>query len=196
MTTVELHDTLEEMIRAVGLSEAVNWELSQVLDFPDAYFVEVVLNDASKLHEAERVLAKVAGQLGKNGVQVDWIVRALWEVREVEFFGPARSEEGTIRTALTFKVLLQSGARRQEAYVDVTFAALDRLREKRGITIDVVGWAPQRGDVSPDALAGVVRDFLTLQLSDGGTSYWDPIRLPRQELTAAAMSYLLDRLSR
>lgn len=183
MTAVELQSRLQEKFNSTGVGPFINQDFSQVLDFPEGFFAEVVLNDASKLHDAERSLAELSESLEQTGVQLDSVVRALWTVREVQSVGPARTVAGTPKAALAFKAVLQSGARQHEVYVQVTFDALDRLREELGIK--------NRGEVDEDTLSNVVREFLTLQLSNGGTSYWDPIRFPNQALTPAAMSYLL-----
>jgi hypothetical protein len=40
-------------------------------------------------------------------------------------------------------------------------------------------------------LEQLVREFVKMRVSVGGMSYWDPVRSPERDLTAAAMSYLL-----
>ena len=188
MTLPELRTLLEERLNSSKVAQFVNWDFSQVLDFPDGFFVEIVLNDASYLHEAEGVLTELAEEVKQEevelkGSELDGMVRALWTVREVEYVGSAYGPAGVPKNALGFKVIVESGSRHNDVYVELTRPALDRLREKLGIS--------REEQVPPDRLRDIVREFLTLQLSDGGTSYWDPIRFPKQELTAASMSYLL-----
>jgi hypothetical protein len=40
-------------------------------------------------------------------------------------------------------------------------------------------------------LEQLVREFVKMRVSVGGMSYWDPVRSPERDLTAARMTYLL-----
>jgi hypothetical protein len=78
---------------------------------------------------------------------------------------------------LRFKVTLESGSTQTDVWVDVTPGGYAQLK--------------QAGQPDEESLKKVVRDFVAIQLSVGGTSYWDPIRYPRQELNEAAVLYTL-----
>ena len=185
MNTLELQDWINDRLQANGAMDVVNRELSQVLDFPDKFFAEVVLVDASKIPNATRAVSEVTEGLKQKGLHLDAIVRAIWRVRRVQSEGAAYGETGVPRNAWRFTVQLESGNRETEVYVNVTRLALERLRLKLGI--------PDSSPVSPEDLEPVVREFVEMELSLGGTSSWDPILVPTNDLTAAAMGYLLER---
>jgi hypothetical protein len=95
--------------------------------------------------------------------------------------------------ALEFRAKLRSGPKETEVRVDVTMAALTVLRQKLGKDAFVmqVGWSPDKGDVEEANIAAAVRAYLEMLLSQGGTSYWDPLLDPHLNLNESAMSYVL-----
>jgi hypothetical protein len=190
MTTGEVRAVLQDRLRAAGLTDILDTDRGQLSEFPDGFFAEVVLKDASKLHEAERAIDEVDEELRKRGTQLERVVRAEWKVESVKFIGSARSLSGSIKAALAFQVVLRSGGRSCDVTAEVTWTALERLRESIGIHKEAADWSSE-GDVGRDKLEAAVREFAELQLSSGGTSYWDPLRYPRLELDEAAMAYLL-----
>ena len=179
MNVVEVHDLLFEKLEANGVGNSVHRELSQVLDFPEGFFIEVVLRDAARIPQAERAILELTEILKAKGVELNARVRAIWEVKAVESEGAAYGSTGVPRNAFCFRVLLRSGAREESVHVNVTRAATGELGRKAGVE-------PDR-----EMLEQVVREFVKMELSLGGMSYWDPIRVPERDLTAAAMSYLL-----
>jgi hypothetical protein len=168
-------------------------DVSQFLLTGSGYFIEIVLTDASRQADAEQVVRDVANELKKSGIQLDAVVRSLWQIDEVSYVGVARTPEGGIRTALDFRARLRSGQRKAEIRVDVTIAALTVLRQRLGKDefIAEFGWSPQRGDVDEANIQAAVIAFLELQLRHGGTSYWDPLLDNHLLLNEAAMSYVL-----
>jgi hypothetical protein len=97
----------------------------------------------------------------------------------VKYLDLSRTSEGIPRTASEFRATLKSGTREVQVTVDVSEVAEDLLREKLG------------GKVDDDSTAQVVNNFLRWLLSQGGTSYWDPLLDSRLDLDGAAMSFLL-----
>lgn len=192
MRTVELEAILRDKLKAAGLDSGLDQEKSQFLDMSDGFFAEIVLNDGSKLAAAEQIIRIAKEELKERGVEVDAIVRAVWKVKDISFIGPARSVSGGLRAALEFEAALESGTRTCRVSLEVTLAALNKLREMFALAdkVGFPGWA-KAGDVEEETLRKVVGEFLGLQLSSGGTSYWDPIRFPKVELNEAAVSYLL-----
>lgn len=179
MNVVEVHDLLFEKLEANGVANSVHRELSQVLDFPEGFFIEVVLRDGEKMPRAERAVLEVTEVLKGKGVELNAIVRAIWEVKAVESEGAAYGSTGVPRNAFCFRVLLRSGAREESVHVNVTRAATEELRRKAGVYPD------------PEMLEQVVREFAKVELSLGGLSHWDPLRDPERDLTAARMTYVL-----
>ena len=174
-------DTLiKQRLESAGILQHVDRDRSQLLDFPEQYFVEIVLNEGSHLESASRIIGELRAELEKEGVQLDTIIRALWKVKDdVQKFPPAvyPETEGTYILAVPFIATLQSGSRVQRVWVDMTPGAYEKLKHA--------------GREDDESLCGTVADFLRLQLSIGGASYWDPIRNPRQKLDDAAVLYLL-----
>jgi hypothetical protein len=183
MTSTQLERRIREKLNAAGLSQVLNDYKSQFLDFPDGFFVELVLNDGTKLVEVERIAREVRDELGKQNIELDVIVRSLWIVQSIEGPKPAISVSGGIGAAWVFSATLVSGELKANVEVAVTQLAVREI--KRRIEEGSLGPADEK-----DAVREVVKEFLKLQLSFGGESYWDPIGRPQQELSESALLYL------
>lgn len=184
MTSTELEKLIRDELTKAGLWGSVDRHKSQFLEFPDGLFAEIVLSDGSKLEDAEGVLHGLQESQKKQGVELDTIVRADWTVQSINDPRPAIGISGGIRAAWAFPVALVSGGATVTVEVDVTYAAILEIRNK----------LMQSSDKSLDekmVVKEVVKEFLKLELSLGGESYWDPIRYPQRELNEAALSYLL-----
>jgi hypothetical protein len=184
MTSTELEKFVHEEMASAGLWEGVDQHKSQFLEFPDGLFAEVVFSDGSKLQSAEGVLQEVRRVLRSKGVELDFIVRATWSVQDIGDPSPARGLSGGIRAAWAFPVTLVSGQATTPAEVDVTYMAVLEIRNR------LLGGSEKSKD-EKEVMKEVVREFLKLELSLGGESYWDPVRYPQRELNEAALSYLV-----
>lgn len=193
MTPTQVEDLVEHQLRGAGLWKFVSREHSQFLDLGDELFVEVVLNDGTPLDDVAKMMRRTAEEVKARGVAVESVVRALWEVDDVRYLGPSRSSNGGLRAAYEFGVTLKSGARRQHVIVDVSWSAVEFLRQKLGLGKFVSGSenALQKGHISDELVGERVRSFVEHELSLGGTSYWDPILYPRRDLNEAAMLFLV-----
>lgn len=187
MTAAELERTVREQLTSAGLWADVDERKSQFLEFPDGLFAEIVLNDGSKLAEAERVVKLVQVNSKFDQQELDAIVRANWTVQSIE--GPAGAIviPGGIRPALAFTATLKSGALTKAVVVHVTMSAVDAIKRniaKSGEPVD-----------EGAAIKEVVREFLRLRLSYGGESYWDPLDDQPLELNEDALLYWLGPVS-
>jgi len=194
MTSVQLEDLVEHQLREAGLLQFVSREHSQYLDLEDGLlFLELVVTDGTPLNDIEKIVRRTSDQVKAQGGKLDSVVRALWWVEEVHYVGPSRSPNGGLRAAYAFEVTLLSGARRQRVTVDVSWSAVEFLRNKLGLGRFVSGSenALQRGHLTDELLGETVRTFTEHELSLGGTSYWDPIRYPQRDLNDAAMLFLV-----
>jgi len=192
MRTAELETILRDRLIAAGVATVLNEDKSQFLDLSDGFFAEIVLNDGSKLTATEQIVRNLRGELQEKGVQLESIVRAIWRVKNIRFIGPARGVSGALKAALEFEATLESGTRECSVSIEVSLAALNKLREKFALSerVGSPAWTDE-GDVHEQTLKKLVEEFLDFQLSSGGTSYWDPIRFPKLELKEAAVSYLM-----
>jgi len=192
MRTAELETVLMDRLKSAGLVAVLNEEKSQFLDLSDGFFAEIVLNDGSKLAATDQIVRNVKEELKEKGVQLDSVVRAVWSVKGIQFIGPARGVSGGLKAALEFEAILESGSRECSVSVEVSLAALNKLREKFALSerVGSPAWV-REGDVHEETLKKLVREFLDFQLSSGGTSYWDTIRFPKLELKETAVSYLM-----
>ncbi len=180
ISALDLKSEFKERLEAAGLWDKLDLRDSQFLDIPPQVFVELVMNDAGV---AGRI-ADVAGdvQLSHPDEDMDIVIRAHWEVRSVEYSGVAVGLSGGVRAAERFEVVIASGSVTQRIAVDVTKDALDLLKSRMGETV-----ADPRGQIVKE----LVRKFVEMQLSRGGTSYWDPIRSSQLDLNAAAAQYMI-----
>ncbi len=179
MTERDLAKALNEKLQSAGLLRYVVPGKQQLFAVPDGFFIELVLKDASKLDDGENLVASVRREVERKGIHLFSIVRALWVMREIQKLDQSRGGSGGIKAATDFRVILESGLRKAEPVVEVTDAAITELERKLGS--------------SDQILKAAVREFVKLQLSYGGSGYWDPLRHPIHALDEAAASYLLAR---
>jgi hypothetical protein len=188
---VEIEELLDRRLREANLSRFVNKEQSQFLDFPDQLFVEIVLNDATFLGEVEKIIRHTAQELKARDIKLDSVIRAVWEIVDVNYFGPSRSADGGLRAAYEFHVTLKSGDRQHHAFVDVFWGAVEFLEQKLGLQKFLARPGEAKGHLDEEMVAKTVRSFVQHQLSLGGISYWDPLLYPRLEMNDAAMLFVL-----
>jgi len=122
MTESELTELLNEAFEGAGLSRYVVSDRSQLFEDPDdpgGFFVEIVLNDGSKLHKANGLIESIRRRLEAQGSHLDSILRAIWSVRKVEYVGPSRGKSRGIKPSVDFGAILTSGAREADAVVEV-----------------------------------------------------------------------------
>jgi len=183
MTSGELENLIKSRLGVAGLAQFLDEGKEQYLEFPDGFFAEVVLKDGSRLPDAQRILRVVKEELGKQGVELSVIVRAIWEVVAVQSGGITPPGSNGFHR---FVVSLQSGGRECTVTVDVTALALAGIVNafREGILREV-------GSDEQTALSGIVREFVRFELSHAGESYWDPTLDPELALNENALSYLL-----
>lgn len=181
MTSTELENLIRGKLDSYGLLRVIDEFKSQFLEFPDGFFVELVLTDGAKLVDVERVGREIRESLRKENVDLNVIVRAIWTVEEVgDPAAPADSSGNVQLGRWRVPVMLASGGLTQQVKVDVSYSVVLDLKNR----IVGNGWS------ETSAIKEVVREFIEMELSLGGESYWDPIRDPKQEINANALSYL------
>jgi hypothetical protein len=188
MTFSQAEELYERRLRESSLDQLRDRERSQFLDLQGEIFVEIVLNDATRLDDAERIARNLTREFKDQGIHLDSVVRAVWEIVDVNYVGPSRTSDGGLRAALEFQITLKSGTRIHRVIVDVFWGAAEFLEEKFSLKSKAVR---QGNQVSKEMLAKAVRSFVEHQLTAGGTGFWDPIRFPRLELNDAAMLFLM-----
>lgn len=188
ITATQIEEMLERSLREANLSKVVNKEHSQFLDLGGELFVEIVLNDGAALDDVERIIRKMTEELKPQGVKLDSVVRALWEIIEVTYVGPSRAPGGGLTAASAYRALLRSGTRECQVIIDVSWSATEFLERKLGLTEFT---AKDRLPLQQKMVAQMVTSLVEQQLSSGGTSYWSPLLAPRLELNETTMSFLL-----
>jgi hypothetical protein len=180
MTSLELGNLIRERLSAAGLAQYLDEAKEQYLEFPDGFFAEVVLKDASKLSEAQRVVKSVEEELRRQGVELDAIVRTNWEVVDVDGSIMHPPQNGR-----QFDVTIQSGTAKSKVSVKVPPMVWATVKGAFN-----QGALRELGDDPEAVLQQIVREFVKLQLSYGGESYWDPILHPELVLDEHALHYL------
>jgi len=185
MTSTELEREILERLRTAELLPLLEESDSQFLEFPDGFFVELVLNDGSRLVDVERVGRELREELRKQGIDLDILVRALWRVEAIGDPFPARGALGGIKGALAVPVILASGKATTQVEVDVGLFAIEEIRRRiKGKSLG-----------ENDAVREVVKEFIEMQLSLGGESYWKPDPRRPEELSEGALLYLFGHTS-
>jgi hypothetical protein len=182
VNAAELGKLTREQLSAAGLWDLVDQHKSQFLEFPDGFFAEIVLKDGSKIAEAELVESDLRQSLRKQGTELDVIVRSIWAVDSVGDPKVVPGTPGVSDFSVVYPARLVSGGLTVDVQVEVTILASEAIKRRA-----------KQSAGSYDRKAAtkqVVKEFLDLQLSFGGESYWDPIRHPKQELNDSALLYL------
>jgi hypothetical protein len=192
LTSNQVEELIEGRLREVGILNFVNRAHSQFLDIQDEIFVEIVLDDATHLEDVERIVRNTAQELKTQGIKLDSVVRALWQILDVSFVGPSRAADGGLRAAYLYDVTLRSGNRQHHVTVDVFWGAVEFLKQKRGLEKLTT---KNRRDFQNEVVAKAVWSFVQDQLSLGGTSYWDPVLHSRREMNDAAMLFVFGQTS-
>jgi len=183
MTEAELERRVKEQLNQVGVLSNLDTTRSQFLQAP-GLFCEVVLTDGSKLEEARQAVADLSGVLGADGIRLEAVVRALWQVKDVRHIGPCRGESGGIKSAECFEATLICGFAGATVTVEVSQNALDTIRGTLGSKL------PEKYFERNKVLQNIVGSFVKQQVDQGGTSYWDPIRFPVIPMNAASFQYV------
>jgi len=179
----ELNRLITTKLNEKGLGVHVVKDQVKLLDFPEGYLADIVLDDAARIHDTGQVLEEVEAQVKREDERLDYIVRALWEVKEVRL-APESAPEGIAAlmsqgvSSLRFIATMKSGINMtKDVDVEITPSAYEALR-RLGQPTDT------------NSLRELVCDFLKAQLSFGGISYWDPIKAPRQKLNGGGVLHL------
>ncbi len=177
MNNLDLENLIKERLNAAGLGRFLDHEREQYLEFPDGFFAEIVLEDAAKIPDAERVIRSVKEELESQGIELHAIVRAIWGLAAVTIV-PVHPPR--------FVVTLRSGTREQKVTVNVTGAAFEEIRSAARN-----GGLREYGADESSILVGIVSEFVRLELSYGGESYWPVLERPQLELNEWALQYLM-----
>ncbi|HEY5177608.1 MAG TPA: hypothetical protein VII95_18790 [Terriglobales bacterium] len=182
IAALDVKREFRERLEATGLWDSLDLTGSQFLDLSSQVFVELVLFDAGV---ANRV-ADIAGdiRLSHPDEEIDVVIRARWSVRSVHYAGAAVGLSGGVRMADRYDVVIVSGSVSQRIIVDVTKDAIEQLESR----LKAPGVDPS---TYRQIVADLVRGYVELHLSHGGTSYWDPVRFPSLDINAAAVQYMI-----
>ena len=173
---------LKERLEAVGLWNKLDLRESQFLELPPQVFVELVLFDASVVNRIADIASDI--QLAHPDDGIDIVIRAHWKIRSVNYAGYAVGFSGRVRAAERFDVVIVSGDVTQKVTVDVLQDASSVLKSKlQPVVADSAAYRK--------IVADLVRRFVEMQLAQGGTSYWDPIRHPHLDINAADVQYMI-----
>src|SRR6266849_7898841 len=158
----------------------------------DELFVELVFRDASKLPAAERVMSQFKEELRQSNMPFDYIVRAMWRVKHIEYVARPVLPSGQFLDGIAFRCTLVSGSRETPVQLILTSSACDYFWKNILGRSGEFTWSALSEDERQN-LRTHVKEFSILQLSLGGMSYWDPILFPSQSLNDAGLAYLVGR---
>ena len=177
MEAADVESKFEAKIREAGLLPFFSANESHFLDLEGDLFVEIVARDSTKLPD----FGRIADEVKPENPSVKTVVRAHWEVEKIGDPVPAYNmQTGTPRMAALYPVVLKSGGGQQQIWVEVTTLA---------------SWELEEHGFDSDAVKRVIRDFVSNQLKLGGSSYWDPIRSPRLEISGDVAEHIVSKRS-
>ncbi len=171
-----VEEMLIRKLREENLSNVLRMDKTQFLDMDDYVFGEVVISDGAELDRVEGIVAGLVETLIARGTRVDSIVRAVWEVTDIRDHGTAYGQDGAPRAAHEFYVGLKSGTRSETIVVEIGWGTMESFKRK-----------------SDREIAEIIRTFVNCELKRGGTSYWDPLKDSRVELSEAAIAFIAAR---
>ncbi len=182
MTATDLEKLVRAELTKTGLWQLVDLHKSQFLEFPDGLFAELVLTDGSKQVDVERIGRDLRESVKKQNVELDLIVRSVWTVKTIGD-PPYGSQTGRWRIPVT----ITSGVAMQAVEVDVLYE----------VVLDIKRRIAERGldknsavQAETSAVKEIVKEFVEMELSLGGESYWDPVQHCRREINGSALAYL------
>jgi len=181
-----VQDMLFERLREAHLEEVLCPEKWQCLDMEDSVWLEVVLSDGAELERVEANVAEVKDAFRARGTRVDTIVRAMWDVVDVQSHGPAYGKDGAPRAAEEFYVTLQSGERAETVAIAITLAATAAIRAR--LDAETPTGKAQDNQVR-DKVVALARKFVDNELRQGGLGYWDPLKHPQREVDEPAVLF-------
>jgi len=185
-----VQDMLVERLREAHLESVLRPEKSQCLDMEDHVWLEVVLSDGAELERVEGIVAELKEIFRARGTRVDGIIRAVWDVVDVESHGPAYGKDGSPRAAEEFYATLKSRNRIHTVVVEFTHGATIAVRHRLNGQA-ATGKADDKQ--VRDAVVALVRKFVEYELRQGGLGYWDPLKHPRRELNEPAVLFFSTR---
>lgn len=89
MNKQAISDKLNQYLESSSFRNELVLERCNFLDLDNELFVELVVHDGSRLAEAESVMARFKGELANEHIDIDYVVRAVWRVKTVQFAGQA-----------------------------------------------------------------------------------------------------------
>jgi hypothetical protein len=185
---------LKRRLESSGLWRELIPERTNLPNFEpfDELFVELVFRDASKLPAAQFLMSQFREELRESGARFDYIVRAMWRVKHVEYAARAVLSSGQFLDGIAFRCTLVSGSRETAVQLILTSSGCDYFWKNILKRSGDFTWSDLSDD-EKQKLHMYVKEFIILQLSLGGMSYWDPLLFPFQTLNDAGLAYLIGR---
>ncbi len=176
----EFSSLVQQRLEQTGLIDSLDESASTCIENGSEFFVELVLNDGSKISTGEELILAIAKAFKQKheNIRVSGVVRAHWSINSITYRGSCRDELGMLKSSECFGVELESRSGRQVVEVEVTQSGFEEIARSLGAGNEFV--------------EQVIRKFLEHALNKGGESYWHPIKHPKQylnDLAAQAMIY-------
>jgi hypothetical protein len=135
----------------------------------DSFFAEIILNDGTKIADAEKALLRLKSSLSEREITLDVRIAAEWALKTIEYCGTCRGDSGGVRAAEAFNAELVSGTARQIVTVEISWLALRELDDRLGAT------KPESFLQTTPLICEILRGQINHWLSFGGESRWNPV---------------------
>lgn len=167
MNVKQLEAKIIERLSEAGLLSILDRDSIQVLDIDGEVWAEVVVSDANKTADVEKLLRPLLR------ASDSLTIRSRWRIAEIGDPAPAYGPDGGLRAAVLVPVRLTSGAKQETVTVAIT-----KLAE----------WELERILGSKVPFKRVAEVIVESSLQRGGQSAWDPIAQSYLEVASGGVA--------
>ncbi len=178
MTPEALKKRIMEEFNSIGLLQRLNVETSAFRELPRFFetshlSMRLVLDDVAAVAAASAIVAEIKRDLERQGVELEYEIRAQWKARSVSSDPVERSADFGWMPSEHFQAEVQSGDAKRCLVVHVSAGARTCIRQH----LDHV---PPRH--RQNAICKLLETCLNQKLSSTGEEYWDPVLYPSRTI--------------
>ena len=188
MTPDTLKRRVVEEFKSTGLLESLDEESCAFAELPRFFeashlSMRLVLGDVGAVAAASSIAAEIKRDLERQGVELEYEIRAQWKVVSVASDSLESSGAAGSLPAEHFHAQVESGNARRWATVHLSAAARSYIQQNLA-------------DVPPEdwrsAICKVLKTCLNQKLSSRREEYWDPVLYPSRNIELADVARVIE----